>query len=140
MHRLLGLLILPALALPAMAQQPPESEAPAAQHARQTWQQHFARANAAHDGHLTAEQASGGFAQVAKHFNDIDVDHKGYVTENDIRAWRIMRKAAHRLAKPQEDKLRPRAAFQRVHPDARTISTSGRQTMAVWVQMPFANE
>jgi ligand-binding sensor domain-containing protein len=118
MRRLLGLLILPVLALPALAENPPESEASASHPARQTWQQHFARANAAHDGHLTSEQAKGGFAAVAKHFDDIDVDHKGYVTENDVRAWRLMRKAAHRLTKPQEDKLPPHAAFQRGRPDA----------------------
>jgi hypothetical protein len=118
MRRLLGLLILPVLALPALAENPPESGASASHAARQTWQQHFAQANAAHDGHLTSEQAKGGFAAVAKHFDDIDVDHKGYVTENDVRAWRLMRKAAHRLTKPQEDKLPPHAAFQRGRPDA----------------------
>lgn len=74
---------------------------------------------------------------IAKHFDDIDVDHKGYVTENDVRAWRIMRKSAHRLAKPQEeDKLRPRAAFQRVHPDARPINASSRLTMAASTRLP----
>jgi hypothetical protein len=62
--------------------------------ARATWEQHFTQADLAHDGHLTLEEAKGGFPLVAKHFDDIDVDHEGYVTTNDIRAWRVMRKAA----------------------------------------------
>jgi hypothetical protein len=128
MHRFFGVILLSALAVPAIAQEPPNAMAP--HHTRETWQQRFTEANAAHDGHLTLEEAKGGYPAVAKHFSDVDADHKGYVTENDIRAWRIMRKAAHRLAKPPEDKLRPRAAFQRVYPDLRTISAPGRQTLA----------
>jgi hypothetical protein len=138
MRRLLSFLIIPALALPALADEPPKAEA-TAHHVRETWQQHFARANAAHDGHLTAQEAKGGFAPAAKHFDDIDVDHKGYITENDVRAWRVMRKAARRLAKPQEDNHRPRAAFQRTHPEAKTINTSSRQTMAATTERRFAD-
>jgi hypothetical protein len=115
MRRILGLLLLPVLALPAMAQTPTQAEAPTAHHTRVTWQQRFALANTAHDGHLTSEEANGGFALVAKHFNDIDVGHKGYVTEGDIQAWRVMRKAAHRLTKPTEDHLQPRPAHQPMH-------------------------
>jgi hypothetical protein len=137
MHRLLGLLILPALTWPALAANPTDGELPTAHHTRVTWQQHFAQANAAHDGHLTAEEAKGGFAQIAKHFDDIDVDHKGYVTENDVRAWRVMRKASHRLTKPPEDSLRPRAAYQRV---PSTINVSNRQTMAAGMPAPSAAE
>jgi hypothetical protein len=137
MRRFLGLLLLPILIGPAFGQEPPKTEPAPAHQARQTWQQHFAQANAAHDGHLTSQDAKGGFALIAKHFDDIDVDHKGYVTENDVRAWRIMRKSAHRLAKPrEEDKLQPRAAFQRVHPDARPINASSRQTMAASTRLP----
>jgi hypothetical protein len=86
---------------------------------RQTWEQHFAQANTAHDGHLTLEEAKGGFGLVAKHFDDIDVDHKGYVTENDIRAWRAMRKAAHRLTQPPAERpvdLVQRHRFCSLHP------------------------
>ena len=68
---------------------------------------------------------------MARHFDDIDADHKGYVTEADIRAWRVMRKAAHRLMKQPEDKLRPRSAVQRTYPDFRTITVGHRQTVAV---------
>jgi hypothetical protein len=131
MRRLLGLLILPALALPASAEPAQRPDAPAAHRARQTWQQHFADANAAHDGHLTANEAKGGFAQVARHFDEIDVDQKGYVTENDVRAWKAMLKAARRLTKPPEDVLRPRAAFQRKRPDAQPLSVSSRQKMTM---------
>ena len=116
MRRLLCLLILPALLSPACAEEAPNAEVPASHHARQTWQQRFSQANSAHDGHLTPEEAKNGFPLVARHFDDIDVDHKGYVTQNDVRAWRIMRKAAHRLAQPPEDKLRPRPAYQRHYP------------------------
>jgi hypothetical protein len=38
------------------------------------------------------------------------VDHKGYVTADDIRAWRSAHKSAHPLARPLEDKLSPRPA------------------------------
>ncbi len=136
---LLSLLILPALALPAWAEKAPDAEGSPVHHSRETWQQHFAKANTAHDGHLTAAEAKSGYAQIAKHFDDIDFEHKGYVTENDLRAWKVMQKAAHRLAKPQEDKLRPRAAFQRVRPDSKTISPTSRQTMATTMVRPSAN-
>jgi hypothetical protein len=132
----LGLLVVPLLILSALAQEPPKP-GPPAHPVRQTWEQHFIQANLAHDGHLTLEEAKGGDRLVAKHFDDIDVDHKGYVTQNDIRAWRIMRKEAHRLSKPREDKLKPRNAFQlRLdHPPASTKPTStgpaslGQRTM-----------
>jgi hypothetical protein len=125
MRRFLGLLLLPILSLPAWAADPPTANASRAHAPRQTWQHHFAEANAAHDGHLTLEEAKGGYGLVAKHFDDIDADHKGYVTENDVRAWRVMRKATHRLAKPPEDKLRPRSAVQRIYPGGQTIAVSG---------------
>ncbi len=93
---------------------PTSSEAVPGRHPRQTWEQHFVQANAAHDGHLTPEEARGGFPLVARHFEDIDADHKGYVTQNDLRAWRIMKKAAHRLAHPPDDTVKPRNAMQLV--------------------------
>ncbi len=116
MRSLLCLLILPALLSPVWAEAAPKADAPAPHHARQTWEQRFSQANQAHDGHLTPEEAKSGFPLVARHFDDIDVDHKGYVTQNDVRAWRIMRKAAHQLAQPPEDKLKPRPAYQRQYP------------------------
>lgn len=135
MRRLPSLLLLPVLSwpvapLPAWAADQPKACTAPAHPVRQTWQQHFSGANLAHDGHLTQEEAKAGYPDAAKHFDDIDVDHKGYVTENDIRAWRVMRKAAQRLGKPPEDKLRPRSAVQRTYPEFRTITVAGRQTSA----------
>ena len=114
----------------AWAADAPKSDAVPTHAARKTWQQHFTDANLAHNGHLTLEEAQGGYADVSKHFEDIDADHKGYVTENDIRAWRAMRKAAHRLMKQPEDKLRPRSAVQRTYPNFRTIPVAGKRTLA----------
>ncbi|HEY1413599.1 MAG TPA: hypothetical protein VGF36_15740 [Rhodopila sp.] len=115
--------MLPLLIASALAEEPPKADAPVSHHVRQTWQQHFAQANLAHDGHLTLEEAKGGYATIAKHFDDIDADHKGYVTENDIRAWRVMRRAARRLAKPPQDTLSPQHAFQRRVPEQHRVST-----------------
>jgi hypothetical protein len=133
MRRFLSLLLLSLsmLSAPAWAADAPTPDATPAHAARKTWQQHFTEANVAHNGHLTLEEAQGGYADIAKHFEDIDADHKGYVTETDIRAWRVMRKAAHRLMKQPEDKLRPRSAVQRTYPDFRATPVAGKQTLAI---------
>jgi hypothetical protein len=56
----------------------------------------FNAANVTHDGRLTREQAqSGGLHGVARNFDAIDREHKGYVTIQDIRDWRRARKAAN---------------------------------------------
>jgi hypothetical protein len=133
MRRFLSPVILLALTLPAFAADAPKDRP---QHARQTWEQRFADANTAHDGHLSPDEAKAGYPQVAKHFDDIDVDHKGYVTANDVRAWRVMRKAAHRLTQPPEDKLRPRPAFQRRTPDVPQSKGPSHQTMAASSKAP----
>ena len=127
MRRFFGLLLLPVLILPGMravAEETSNVGAAPQHHVRLNWEQRFNQANLAHDGHLTLDEAKGGYPLVAKHFNNIDMDGKGYVTENDLRAWRAMRKAAHLLTQPPEDGLRPRAAYQRVYPDQRPVSTS----------------
>jgi hypothetical protein len=124
MRRLLRLSLFPVLVLipPAFA-----DDAPAA-HARGSWQQHFARANTAGDGHLTLEEAKGGYPTVAKHFSSIDVDGKGYVTENDIRAWHALRRAtANRTGQASDDELRPRNAFQRLYPEQRPVTSTSAQ-------------
>ncbi len=102
MRYLSGLLLLPILVVPALAEDVPKQ---AAQSPRVPWEQHFTRANLAHDGHLTLQEAKGGYPLVAKHFDDIDTDRKGYVTENDIGAWQIVRRAARRLTQPSPPKL-----------------------------------
>lgn len=127
MHRFLSLCLLPVLSLlvvslPAAAADPPKTEATPVRPARHTWEQRFAAANLSHNGHLTLEEAQGGYPDVARHFKDIDVDQKGYVTEDNIRAWRVMRKAARRLAKPPADAVHP--AVQRADPTFQTIKVS----------------
>jgi hypothetical protein len=52
-----------------------------------TMHDRFAAANTTHDGHLTLDQAKAGYKSVAKKFDAIDKDHKGYVTEADIHAY-----------------------------------------------------
>ena len=127
MRKLLGLLVLPVLGLPAFADDAPriESKPP-----RLTWQQHFAQANSGHDGHLTLAEAKGGYPAVARHFDDIDINHKGYVTEGDVRAWRAMRKAAHQLTQPPDDALRPRPAMQLRPQEHRPLTASATQMVA----------
>lgn len=94
---------------------------------RMTWMQRFDAANATHDGHLTLEQAKAGYKIVARHFHDIDANHKGYVTENDIRAWHALQRAA-RHSRAKQDPLRPRPAFDRFAPDQHPPSLNN-QTM-----------
>lgn len=52
-----------------------------------TLHQRFVEANTTHDGHLTLDQAKTGMKSVAKKWDVIDKDHKGYVTEDDIHAY-----------------------------------------------------
>lgn len=90
MRRLL-LLALLSLPLPVAAQTASTQTA----HHRMTWEQHFQQANVTHDGHLTMEQARTGYPVLARHFAAIDQDHKGYVTEDDIRAYNKAQRALH---------------------------------------------
>jgi len=75
----------------------PPSSAPQSKptHAQSTMQQRFERANTTHDGQLTEEQAKIGYRTIAKHFAAIDRDRKGYITEDDIRAYRKMQRLQH---------------------------------------------
>jgi hypothetical protein len=45
----------------------------------------FNAANTTHDGKLTKEQAEAGMPRVAKNFDTIDSDHKGYVTLQQVK-------------------------------------------------------
>jgi hypothetical protein len=56
--------------------------------------QRFANANVTHDGRLTREQAEAGMPMVARNFDTIDIEHKGYVTLPEIRAFADERRAA----------------------------------------------
>jgi hypothetical protein len=75
-----------------------------------------------------------GYKTVARHFRDIDTDAKGFVTENDIRAWHAMQKAG-RQDRAAEDPLRPRPAFNRYAPDQRP-TPGPSQTMLTTPQAP----
>jgi hypothetical protein len=62
---------------------------------RLSWEQRFANANTTHDGHLTLAQATAGDASLARHFTAIDQGNKGYITEDDVRAYRKTQRALH---------------------------------------------
>ncbi len=98
-----------------------------AAHHRTTWKQHFAQANIAHDGHLTFQEANGGFPTVARHFKEIDADKKGYVTEEDITNWHKLQRATHHPASTEQG-LRPRPAFQQGATAPRPMNTSAAAT------------
>jgi hypothetical protein len=92
-----ALLLLPLFAAPAFAQT--AATTAAVHHARVTPAEHFANANITHDGHLTLDQATSGYKSLAKSFSQIDVGHHGYITTDDIKAWRAAKKAARLAAK-----------------------------------------
>ncbi len=49
---------------------------------------HFAAANTTRDGHLTRQQVElADWPRVAKHFDEIDADHKGWITAEQIHAF-----------------------------------------------------
>ncbi len=92
----------PALAQDAPSASTPPAAAPPAQDAAaaphpgrgQKMMARFAAANTTHDGKLTLAQAQAGMPMVARYFDQIDVQHHGYVTLDDIRAfWRARRAA-----------------------------------------------
>ncbi len=83
-------LLFPAVALFMLVLQ-----APAGAGSHLTLHQRFEQANTTHDGHLTLDQAKTGMKSVARHFDAIDKDHKGYVTEADIHTYYKERRAAH---------------------------------------------
>ncbi len=60
----------------------------------------FDAANTTHDGRLTPDQAqAAGWRPIVRHFQEIDADHKGYVTFQDIRTWQRARHAAQAAAR-----------------------------------------
>jgi|SRR5271166_189789 len=91
MRIMLPLLAAAMLALPAFAQTTTAKPT----HTRLTMAQHFEQANVTHDGHLTLEQAQTGYKSIARHFAAIDQDKKGYITEDDIRAYNKTQRALH---------------------------------------------
>ncbi len=111
MKRLSALFLLAAAVQPAFA-----DDAPPPKPTHMTWVERFTQANTTHDGHMTLDQAKVGYKTVARHFRDIDTVGKGFVTENDIRAWHALERAA-RHGQGADDPLRPRPAFNRFSPD-----------------------
>jgi hypothetical protein len=101
-------MLLSALTVPVLAAGRPKSTE---HHARMTWEKHFTQANLSHNGHLTLHEATTGYPQIAKHFDAIDANHKGYVTEDDIKAWRAARKASHKRS-PAAEPVKPINAVQ----------------------------
>ena len=97
MRLLHALLLISMLSGPVLA----ESATPASteHHGRRSAQQHFEDANTTHDGKLTLDQATAGYKSIAKSFAQIDVNHRGYVTLGDIKAWKPAKKAARQAAK-----------------------------------------
>jgi hypothetical protein len=63
-------------------------------------QQRFEQANVTHDGHLTLDQAKAGYKSIVRHFTAIDHDNKGYITEDDIRAYYKTLRASHHQPAP----------------------------------------
>ena len=52
--------------------------------------EHFQAANTSHDGKLTPAQArQAEWTRVVRHFDEIDTDHLGFVTEAQIHAYNI---------------------------------------------------
>ncbi|PTB21443.1 hypothetical protein C9I57_07245 [Trinickia symbiotica] len=47
----------------------------------------FANANTTHDGKLTRQQAAAGMPMVARHFDQVDTRHQGYVTLAQVEAY-----------------------------------------------------
>ena len=63
-----------------------------------TVRERFAQANTTHDGKLTLDQAKAGFPAMARLFDTIDKDHKGYITMDDIKAYYDAKRAARQAA------------------------------------------
>lgn len=98
MRILFALLALPMFALSAQAQTATTGTTTKSIHAHHTMDQRFQQANTTHDGRLTEAQAKTGYKFIARHFAAIDQDRKGYVTEDDIRAYKKMQRTLHHQA------------------------------------------
>ncbi len=94
MRILLPMIAAAMIAVPAYAQTTTTTTAKPT-HTRLTTAERFEQANVTHDGHLTLDQAKTGYKSVARHFSAIDQDKKGYITEDDIRAYNKTQRALH---------------------------------------------
>jgi hypothetical protein len=83
----------------AVAQTTPDQSGAHRQH---SFDERFNAANITHDGRLTQAQAeAGNMPEVARHFDSIDKQHKGYVTIDDLRAFRQQMRAARAAQRQQ---------------------------------------
>jgi hypothetical protein len=95
----------PAAAAPATPATPAAPVTKPMSH-RQTLQQRFDAANAAHDGHLTKDEAvAAKWPYVVNNFAAMDKDKKGFVTVADIRAYAHARHVQHKTATTTQTKL-----------------------------------
>ncbi len=109
----------------AWAQQDPPQESQPKPRTRMTWQQRFDKANTTGDGKLTLEQAKAGYPTIARNFARIDLDGRGFVTRDDVKAWhKSVREARNRMRNADDDPLRPRTAYQRTFLDPRAVPTA----------------
>jgi hypothetical protein len=79
------------------------------------FQEKFAAANTTHDGHLTLAQAQAAkMRPIVDHFAEIDSQKLGYVTVNEVEAWRLDDMARHMeaMAKTMEQKAATLRAAQ----------------------------
>ena len=80
---------------------PGAAAAPGAPH--MNWRQRFEAANTTHDGKLTREQAeAGGMRGIARRFDAVDTDKKGYITLQDLRAYAQARRAERAQQAPAQ--------------------------------------
>jgi hypothetical protein len=81
MKKMIVVLVLCIVSATASAQSAlPPGDTPRGGRSMQQLQARFASANTTGDGKLTREQAAAGMPMVAKHFDEIDTQHLGYVT------------------------------------------------------------
>lgn len=96
-YRIVATAILFALPFAAHADNGPQSRA--AQFEAKL-DQRFAAADANGDSRLTKGEAKAGMPMVYRNFDSIDVDHKGYVTKDDILAAMQQRMMARGAGRP----------------------------------------
>jgi hypothetical protein len=147
MRLLHALLLFPLFSVPVLAETAPP---PAADHhGRRTAEEHFAEANTTHDGRLTLDQAKTGYKSIAKSFELIDIGRRGYITMNDIKAWKAAKKAARAALKQAAQSaygasgggfIRPDPAVLRGEPPRATDASSDSIAPAprVGVDLPKA--
>lgn len=80
----------PALILmlaPALALASPPPSADQDQQMMDRLSAKFAKADVNHDGKLTKAEAEAGMPRLAEHFDDIDTEHKGYLTLDQLKLF-----------------------------------------------------